>query len=185
MFISLAIILLRVSYPEDYPDTAPDLEISAPPNAPKYADLDIQEDKAHLLEALQPSIEENMGMAMVFTLVSTLKDSAELLIEERRKATQAIQEVEAAKVEEEENRKFHGTAVTRESFLGWRDGFKEEMVEEERRKVEEKELEDKKKRIVKEEKRLTGRELWERGLVGKIEEEDDGVDALENLKIEE
>lgn len=83
--------------------------------------LDIQEDKAQLLEALQPTIEENMGMAMVFTLVSFLKESAELLMAERANAVQAQKEVEAAKAEEEENRKFQGTAVTPQSFLEWRE----------------------------------------------------------------
>lgn len=165
-------IILRVSYPEAYPDIAPDLDIGAPPNAPKHKDLDVQDDKARLLDNLQPTIEENMGMAMVFTLVSTLKDSAEVLIGERQQAEQALQEVERAKVEAEENKKFQGTAVTRESFLDWRRKFVEEMVEEERRKKEERELEDKKKRIPKEEKKLSGKQLWERGLAGRGEEEE-------------
>jgi hypothetical protein len=139
-------LILQVSYPEDYPDVAPGLEIMTPPNAPKHPHLDIQEDRALLHEALDPSIEENMGMAMVFTLVSTLKDSAELLIAERQAAVQALKEVEAAKAEEEENRKFQGTAVTRESFLEWRERFQAELAEEERRKREEKEAEEKKKK---------------------------------------
>lgn len=136
---------------------------------------------------LQPAVEENIGMAMVFTLVSTLKDSAELLISERQKAVQALAEVEAAQAEEEENRKFHGTQVTSETFLEWRARFKREMEEAEKRKQDEREAEDKKKRVVKEERRLTGKELWERGLVGKVDEEDEGEDALEDvqkLKIE-
>lgn len=53
-------------------------------------------------------------MAMVFTLVTVLKDSAELLISERQNAKQALADIEAAKIEEEENRKFQGEAVTRE-----------------------------------------------------------------------
>jgi hypothetical protein len=161
-----------VEYPTNYPDEAPRLDSIPPPNAPKHQYFDIQDDKVNLLESLEPTIEENLGMAMVFTLVSTLKDEAELLISERQKATQAIKEVEAAKVEEEENRKFHGTPVTRE----------EEIVEEERRRKEEQEAEDKKKRIYKEEVKMTGRELWEKGLVGKIDEDEgDGEDGLEGL----
>jgi hypothetical protein len=124
-------------------------------------------------------------MQMIFTLVTTLKDSAELLITERQGAKAALAEMEAQKAEEEENRKFQGEAVTRESFLKWRDEFQSELAEEEQRKKEDQEAEDKKKGK-KDEKKLTGRELWERGLVGKIEE-DEGEDALErikNLKIE-
>ncbi len=130
------------------------------------------------MEALQPTIEENMGMAMIFTLVSTLKDSAELLISERQQAVQALQDVRKAELEEAENRKFHGTAVTIKSFLDWRAKFMKEMEDEELRRKEEKEAEDKKKRGPKEEKKPTGRELWEKGLVGKVEEDEEGGDAL-------
>jgi hypothetical protein len=125
-------------------------------------------------------------MAMIFTLVTVLKDSAELLITERQNAKQALAEVEAAKVEEEENKKFQGEAVTRETFLAWREKFRQEMAEEAKRREEEKELEDKKKRIVKEEKKLTGKELWQQGLVGKVDDDDeDGEEVdIEKLKIE-
>jgi hypothetical protein len=178
----LATIILRVEYPPQYPDEAPRLDIIPPPNAPKHQYFDIQDDKANLLQSLEPTIEENLGMAMVFTLVSTLKDGAELLISERQSAAQAIKEVEAAKIEEEENRKFHGTPVTRETFLDWSRKFKEELVEEEKRRKEEQEAEDKKKRVYKEEVKMTGRELWEKGLVGKIDEDEgEGEDGLEGM----
>jgi hypothetical protein len=183
------VIILNVRYPEGYPDEAPLLDITQPPNAPKHPQLDIQEDKARLLEALQPTIEENMGMAMVFTLVSTLKDSAELLISERQQAIQALRDMEAQKAEEEENRKFEGEKVTRETFLAWRENFRQEMAEEAARWQAEQEAEDKKKRGGKaEEKKLTGKQLWEQGLAGKtIEEDEEGEDAVEsmrNLKVE-
>lgn len=124
-------------------------------------------------------------MAMIFTLVTVLKDSAELLISERQNAKQAIADMEAAKAEEEENRKFQGEAVTRESFLKWRDEFRAEMEERKKREEEEKELEDKKKRIQKEERKLTGKELWQQGLVGKGDDEDEGDDlqAMKDLKV--
>lgn len=178
---NLATIILNVQYPPDYPDEAPRLDINTPPNAPKHPYLDIQEDKARLLSALSETINENLGMAMIFTLVSTLKDGAELLISERQNAKQALLEIEAQKEEEEENRKFQGDAVTRESFLAWRERFMKEMAEEEQRKLEEKEAEDKRKKI-KEEKKLTGKELWQQGLVGKLDEDDEGRDALEGME---
>ncbi|KAF7503367.1 hypothetical protein GJ744_003931 [Endocarpon pusillum] len=176
-------IVLSVSYPETYPDVAPNLDLSNPPNASKHPLLDVSEDKAQLLKSLDATIEENLGMAMVFTLVSTLKEAAEQLIIERQGALQARKDQEAAKAAEEENRKFHGTVVTRERFLEWREKFLAEMAEKERKEKEEQEMEDKKKRGGKpEEKKMTGRQLWEGGLVGKVDEDEDGEDAIEGLE---
>ncbi|KKZ68444.1 hypothetical protein EMCG_05903 [[Emmonsia] crescens] len=173
------VLILQVSYPPQYPDVAPGLELSTPPNAPKHPHFDIQEDRARLLESLQSTIEENMGMAMIFTIVDMLKEGAELLISERQAAVQALKEMESAKAEEEENRKFHGTVVTRQSFLEWRDKFQKEMEELEQRKQEEKEADDKKKKATgKEEKKLTGKELWERGLAGKVDYDEDYIDSI-------
>ena len=187
-------IILQVSYPAGYPDVAPDLALSAPANAPKHPRLDVQEDRDRLLDALKPTIEENLGMAMVFTLVSALKECAELLMAERANAVHAEKEMEAAKAEEEENRRFQGTTVTSETFVKWMANFKKEMEEEEQRQLEEKEAEDRKLKkpsaISRDEKKLTGKQLWERGYAGKGDydeggEDEDGAAApsLENLKI--
>lgn len=166
---------MNVSYPETYPDVAPNLDVSAPPNAPPHPFINISEDKGRLLDSLTATIDESLGMAMVFTLVSTLKESAETLIAERQRQAQNVKDIEAAKAEEEENRKFHGTAVTRESFLKWRAKFRDEMEERERREKEEKEAEEKKKRGRLEEKKLTGKQLWEGGMAGKVDEDDEGM----------
>jgi hypothetical protein len=127
-------------------------------------------------------------MAMIFTLVATLKEAAEQLIVERQGVVQAEKDQEAAKAEEEENRKFHGTAVTRESFLAWREKFRAEIEEKETREKDEREADDKKKRGGRvEEKKMTGRQLWEKGLVGKVEEDEEGedaIDGMERLKVE-
>ncbi len=179
------VIILNVRYPEAYPDEAPILDVTQPPNAPKHALLDIQEDKARLLDALQPTIEETLGMAMVFSLVSALKDAAELLIAERQQAAQALKDVEAQKAEQEENRKFEGSKVTRESFMTWREQFQREMGEAKARRAAEIEAEEKKKRGGKaEERKLTGRQLWQQGLVGKVleEEDEEGEDAIEGIR---
>ncbi|OAX84132.1 hypothetical protein ACJ72_01498 [Emergomyces africanus] len=173
------VLILQVTYPPQYPDVAPHLELSAPPNAPKHPHFDIHEDRDRLLDSVQSTVEENMGMAMIFAIVDMLKEGAELLISERQAAVQALKEMESAKAEEEENRKFHGTAVTRESFLAWRDKFQREMAELERRKQEEQEADDKKKKVTgKEEKKLTGKELWEKGLAGKVDYDEDYVDSI-------
>ena len=179
-------ILLQVSYPPSYPDVGPDLDLSNDPDAPRHPLLDIATDKAELLESLDPMIEESLGMAMVFTLVTTLKDKAESLISERQNQAQEAKEVESRKAEAEENKRFEGTKVTRQSFLDWRTGFRAEMQEQEKLAKEEAEAEEKKKgvRVRAEEKKMTGRQLWEKGLAGKVDDADleaDGDDALAGI----
>ncbi|KAI9767268.1 MAG: hypothetical protein M1840_005868 [Geoglossum simile] len=177
------LILLHVTYTENYPDEAPILDLSLLPSAPKYPYLNISTDKTHLLTSLTPTVTENLGMQMIFTLVSTLKENTEALIAERQAVVRAVQEAQLLKLEEEENRKFHGTPVTRETFLEWRRGFRQELEEEEVRRKAEAETDEKKKKqgqIAREERKaMTGRELWEKGLVGKVDEEEecDEVDS--------
>lgn len=182
------LLLLQVTCPEDYPDVAPELDISTPEDAPKHPHLNIQEDKARLLNNLNGTIEENMGMAMIFTLVDTLKEGAELLICKRQGAAASQRAMEVERAEQEENRKFQGTPVTKESYLAWRDKFLREMQELEIRKQEEKEAEDKRKKTTKEEKKLTGKQLWQRGLAGKAGDYDEDMndtvpDKLQKLEV--
>lgn len=179
-------MVLTVRYPEDYPDKAPHLDLSTDDGSERHPLFNVADDKAALLEALGPVIEENMGMAMVFTLVTTLKEEAEQLVA-RRKAdvARAHEEVQLA-AEREENKKFHGTPVTRETFLSWREGFMKEMEEHRVREEEEKAAEMKKARI-KDPTKMTGRQLWESGLA-KGEEVDEGEDEgpaqeMEKLKV--
>lgn len=179
-------MVLTVRYPEDYPDKAPHLDLSTDDGSERHPLFNVADDKAALLKALGPVIEENMGMAMVFTLVTTLKEEAEQLVA-RRKAdvARAHEEVQLA-AEREENKKFHGTPVTRETFLSWREGFMKEMEEHRVREGEEKAAEMKKARI-KDPTKMTGRQLWESGLA-KGEEVDEGEDEspaqeMEKLKV--
>ena len=174
-------IILTVTYPSKYPDEPPILDVTNPKDASKPDHLSLPEDTSQLLSSLEETIQESLGAAMIFTLISTLKDSAESLIASRVAPLQKEADKEAAQAEERENEKFHGEAVTRERFLAWRQGFFEEQRA---REAEERRLEDESgmrgKKVVREEKKMTGRELWERGLVGKIEE--DGEDEGEEEK---
>ncbi|KAH6854389.1 RWD domain-containing protein [Chaetomium sp. MPI-CAGE-AT-0009] len=180
------VILLTVRYPEDYPDKAPLLELAAPQNSTPHEYLNIAEDKDQLLQDLEAVVEENLGMAMVFTLVSALKEAAEQLVEERKAAAAKVQEEAALAAEREENKKFHGTPVNRETFLRWREGFLKEMEENRIREEEERAAELKKARI-KEPVKLTGKQLWERGLATASQEEidEDGVptEDVQKLKV--
>lgn len=184
-------IFLQVKYPPGYPEEAPILELIAPPNAPVYPFFSVASDKQSLLDGLLEKIEENIGMAMIFTLVSTLKDNAEQLIAERQAVARREHERKQLDAEVEENKKFHGTPVNPETFKAWREGFKREMDELRKKHEEAEEAADKKKIRGKDVVvQLTGKQLWERGMVGKIEEEEeDDIDpvfaeGMENLKFE-
>ncbi|TVY83196.1 RWD domain-containing protein [Lachnellula suecica] len=172
-------IILQVKYPDAYPEAAPILDVLGPPNAPVHPFFSVNSDKQTLLDGLAETIEENMGMAMIFTLVSTLKDNAEQLVAERQAGAREVHEQKLLAAEREENKKFHGTAVTTETFGPWRDGFRKEMEELKLKEDEAEEAAEKKKNRGKETVvQLTGRQLWERGLVGKIEEDEDDEDGL-------
>ncbi|PQE11209.1 putative GIR2 Highly acidic with anomalous electrophoretic behavior protein [Rutstroemia sp. NJR-2017a BVV2] len=182
-------ILLQVKYPEEYPEEPPILDILPTPNAPVHPFFSVAADKETLLDGLKETIEENLGMAMVFTLVSTLKENAEQLIAQRQEAERNKEEQKILAAEAEENKKFHGEPVTRESFMRWREGFRKEMEELKAREEAEEEAAEKKRNRGKEANvPLTGKQLWERGLAGKIEEDEDyddvPVEGVDKLKVE-
>ncbi|CAL3968871.1 hypothetical protein PZA11_004836 [Diplocarpon coronariae] len=179
-------VLLQVKYPEDYPEEPPILDLQPPPNAPPHAYFSVASDKDQLLDGLKETIEENMGMAMIFTIYSTLKDNAEQLVAERQEAARQVQEQKLLAAEREENKKFHGTPVTPETFMSWRADFRKEMEELKFREEEAEEAAEKKKNRGKDTVvQLTGKQLWERGLVGKVEEDEDcdnDEDAADRIK---
>jgi hypothetical protein len=166
-------ILLRVQYPEEYPDEPPVLDLFPEPNAAAHPFFSVASDKQVLLDGLSETVEENLGMAMIFTLVSTLKENAEQLIAARQESARQEQEQKLLAAEEEENKKFHGTAVNAETFQNWRLNFRKEMEELKLKEEEAEEAAEKKKNRGKDTViPLTGKQLWERGLAGKIDEDD-------------
>ncbi len=177
-------LVLHVRYPDAYPDEAPVLDLSPLPNAPPHPRFSVSADKERLLKGMADAIQENLGMAMVFTLVTTLTELAEQLMTDRKEAVEREREEVLLAAEREENKKFHGTPVTPETFLKWRDDFMREM-EEQRQRAEEERLVELKKAKIKEAPRLTGKQLWEHGLAGKGEEEDDEppTEQVEKLKV--
>lgn len=179
---------LHVKYPDDYPDVAPHLEIHAPPNATPHPKFNVSEDREQLLAGIDETIQESLGLAMIFTIHSALKEAAEQLVQDRKDADTKAQEEVALAAEREENKKFQGTPVTPETFMKWREDFLKEM-EEIRLKEEEERLAELKKAKVKEPVKLTGKQLWERGLAGKGDEGEEDEDeppteGVEKLKVE-
>ncbi|KAI0379742.1 RWD-domain-containing protein [Hypomontagnella monticulosa] len=168
-------LILHVRYPDNYPDEAPILDLSPLPNAPPHPHFSVAADKEELMQALEETIEESLGMAMIFTLVTILKEEAEQIIMERKSLAARAREEAILAAEREENKKFHGTPVTPETFTKWREDFMKEMAEKQQKEEEEK-LAEMKKAKVKEPVKLTGKQLWERGLAKGDEGGDEGDD---------
>ncbi|BGP23091.1 RWD domain containing protein [Rhodotorula toruloides] len=153
---------LVVTYTPTYPDEPPELEI-------EVAEGEVsEEEEGFLLEGLRTTAEENLGMAMVYTLALQLKELiAEMLV--RRKERIAREDEERYRREEEAvAAKKRGTPVTKESFSTWVTKFEFELAEQRRREEEErikalppKEREEARRWAAK----LTGRQLFEQGKV--------------------
>uniref|UniRef100_A0A8C6X4S9 RWD domain-containing protein 1 n=1 Tax=Naja naja TaxID=35670 RepID=A0A8C6X4S9_NAJNA len=137
---------LKFTYSEKYPDEVPLYELLAHENLENN-------DIADLLKLLQEQAEENLGMVMIFTLVSAVQERLNEivdLIKTRREAEKKQKEKEA---EEAEKQCFHGTPVTIENFLRWKATFDLELLEIKRKQMKEEEQCGKNK--------LTGKQLFE------------------------
>ncbi|KAK0503236.1 ubiquitin-conjugating enzyme/RWD-like protein [Armillaria luteobubalina] len=150
---------LRVHYGASYPDVLPDLSLEA-------VEGELEDDEvAKLISELNGIGEENLGMAMTFTLVSHLREQLSTLVRSRadRRRKEEL-EKERLALEEEEART-RGTPVTAASFKAWKDKFdaqqgrKKQQEEEERMKgLTPKEREEVKRMY----SRLSGRQLFEK-----------------------
>merc|ERR1712116_109899 len=109
-------------------------------------------------EVLETEAENNLGMVVIFTLVSAANEwlNNEWDSELKRIEDEAEQKIPEA--EEAEKNKFHGTPVSIENFLAWKMKFDAEMI-----LLKKPEKEDK-------DKKLTGRELFlvDKSLVARI-----------------
>ncbi|KAG3177257.1 hypothetical protein PC128_g16938 [Phytophthora cactorum] len=185
-------LLLKAEIPDTYPDVEPKIEVLVRKG---LADRQVKEIK----ELMAQQIEENMGMAMMYTLSEAVR---EYLVENNREGNDGSEhqemlrrmelkkkkedKVEADKLEqananaEETRREFQGTPVTVETFAAWKAKFDAEMAPT-------------KKISIKDEAtaKLTGRQLWNKGLVtedgaeeaeaeAEGEDEGEGEDAAEH-----
>ncbi|PAV23711.1 RWD-domain-containing [Pyrrhoderma noxium] len=149
----------RVTYPESYPDVLPEFALE-----PSEGELDTDELDS-LMEQLKIAGEENLGIAMTFTLVSHLRESLLVLVKSRVER-QVKEEAEKARKElEEEEARTKGTHVTVESFKAWKARFDKEMAQKKAREEDErlksltpKEREEYKKLA----SRFSGKQLFER-----------------------
>ncbi|KAL5229064.1 hypothetical protein ABZP36_017329 [Zizania latifolia] len=140
--VQLALIF---AHTEKYPDEPPLLNVKSVRGIKS-------EDLASLKEKLEQEATENLGMAMVYTLVT----SAEEWLSEKYGQNAGDEEPEEADAEEEVIVP-HGEAVTMDSFLAWRDRFEAELALQRAKIMPESAL------TAPKEKKLTGRQYFESG----------------------
>lgn len=174
---------LDVRFPETYPETVPRLSIEyieIEDETVGYLDDDEdddddekfvslaetmqyeKEDLAVLQAKLDEEAELNIGMPSIFAIVALLKDEAELLFQNKVDTAQKAYDDELLAKEREEQKKFHGTKVTKESFLKWRSEFREEMKIDDLIRQRFEKMHNGK---------MTGREIFEKGLAGEMDDD--------------
>ncbi|KAE8602626.1 hypothetical protein XENTR_v10014057 [Xenopus tropicalis] len=139
-------VTIKFSYVESYPDEAPVYEIVSQEN------LECT-DTSSLLSLLKDQAQENLGMVMIFTLVSAVQDKLNEIVDQikTRKEEEKVRKEKEA--EEAEKVRFHGTPVTIENFLSWKAKFDAEVCEMKKKRQKEEEQSGKNK--------LTGKQLFE------------------------
>uniref|UniRef100_A0A673LPA9 RWD domain-containing protein 1 n=1 Tax=Sinocyclocheilus rhinocerous TaxID=307959 RepID=A0A673LPA9_9TELE len=140
-------VTLKFTYVEKYPDEPPLWEIISQENLEDSYTEDI-------LMLLQQQAEENLGMVMIFTLVTAVQEKLNEIIDQIKSRREEEKQRKERETEEAEKRAFQGTVVTIENFLSWKAKFEQEMVELKKKRQKEEEQSGKGK--------LTGKQLFER-----------------------
>ncbi|KAF5279670.1 hypothetical protein FQR65_LT15305 [Abscondita terminalis] len=132
---------LIFTYTSKYPEELPLIEIEEPININNNY-------QQELLQQLKELAEENIGMVMIFTLVSLAQEWVNVKWDEIKKQREEEKIKRDLEREELERKKFEGTRVTVESFLIWKNKFEDDLGIKKKRESTEKG------------QKLTGRELF-------------------------
>ncbi|CAN6932723.1 unnamed protein product [Brassica oleracea] len=135
-----------VSHTENYPDEVPLLDVKSIRGI-HVSDLTI------LKEKLEQEAAENLGMAMMYTLVSSAKD----WLSEHYGQDDGDDYAEEETAKEDEVIIPHGEPVTLETFVAWRERYEAELALERAKLMPESAL------TAPKEKKLTGRQWFESG----------------------
>ncbi|CAH0547366.1 unnamed protein product [Brassicogethes aeneus] len=133
---------LVFTYTAKYPEEAPIIEIENLENFEENYE-------SELLTYLAEQVKENLGMVMVFTIVSSAQEWLNVRYETVKKEQEEIASKILREEEEVERKRFEGTRVTVETFMKWKQQFEEEMGITKKKEIAEKEG-----------KKLSGRELF-------------------------
>ncbi|ORX90432.1 RWD-domain-containing protein [Basidiobolus meristosporus CBS 931.73] len=141
-------LYLNVTYTPTYPDELPEYKIEVIEGDFSSEELE------KFTEELKTLAEESIGMVMVFSLASTLKELLSALALEKKAEKERLEQEKLEKELAAEQAKFVGTKLTIPLFLEWQAKFEAEKAEKERNSKEFKLKEAKKGK-------LTGRQLFE------------------------
>jgi hypothetical protein len=114
---------LHVIYTPDYPETLPQLRLE-----PIEGELS-GEEMDELIHGMGAIGTESLGMAMVFTMVSYLREHLVNVLETRNRRVQEEEARRYAEMEEKEAARKRGTPVTRESFNALMQRLKQKAIE--------------------------------------------------------
>ncbi|CAG8486937.1 2915_t:CDS:2 [Scutellospora calospora] len=120
------VLALRIKYTPTYPEEIPEISLEVLEGSLEENEHD------KLYTDLTNMARDSIGIAMVFTLSSFLKDSLTTFVIERQEQRKKVEEDRIRKEIEEEQAKFQGTRVTIASFLEWRENFEREIAEREK-----------------------------------------------------
>ncbi|XP_027335457.1 RWD domain-containing protein 1 [Abrus precatorius] len=155
-------LALIFTHTERYPDEPPLLNVKSLQGIPA-------EDLKILKEKLQQEASENLGMAMIYTLVTSAKE----WLADRFGEDSAGGSAEAEEAAKDDIVIPHGEPVTVETFLAWRERFEAELALERAKLMPESAL------TAPKEKKLSGRQWFESGRAkgaAAVAEESDGED---------
>jgi len=136
---------VQFTFTETYPEAAPLFEIVE--QSDNFEDKHVE----RLTETLAEQAEENLGMVMIYTLVSAVQEYLVTITEEIQKDKDAERKRKEDEIRAAEEIKYKGTPVTRENFLEWKEAFDREMLAIGKQKIE----------VRKGPKKPTGRQLFE------------------------
>lgn len=118
-------LTLWFTLPANYPDVGPEIKILSSENLEDIDELNI-------LDELTDMVPENVGAAMIFTLVSRGFEWINQLKDQKKIERAEEEERKKRELEESERKKFEGTRVSVESFIAWKLKFDSEMRQKEK-----------------------------------------------------
>ncbi|XP_010545629.1 PREDICTED: RWD domain-containing protein 1 [Tarenaya hassleriana] len=144
--IATAQLALIFSHTENYPDEVPHLDVKSIRGIHNS-------DLKTLKQKLEQEATENLGMAMIYTLVTSVKD----WLNEHYGQEDGTLNAEEEAAKEDEVIVPHGEPVTVDTFLAWRERYEAELALERAKLMPDSAL------TTTKEKRLSGRQWFESG----------------------